>query len=342
MVLNSSKFTYCGDLSSNPCDSKAKSGYSCDYHRIVEVGGGEKLLRRDNIGRFGIGFVSTYQVTDHPEIYSSGIKLTLVPEDGAWFIEPYDERGGTTFFLPWAKDPNTKARKGLGVSNVNAAHIDRLAEDVKRVLRESLLFLRHVHVAEVRRDGALLQGCELDRSDESELLVSFRPGGEVEQWRILRADAAEAAMRLCGTHPQLVSLDRSTEVGIGLRTDPELLPEGLLYAFLPTEQSSGLPLHINADFFPEPDRKAVIFAGHQHEQAWNEMLMEAAAEEIARDPEGLLRMLGHVQLWQILGKAYELRSGSSNRPTCYKRIWERVQVTAPSPFKVLIDTHTRT
>ena len=316
-------------LSSNPCDFKAKSGYSCDYHRIVEMGGGGKLLRSDNIGRFGIGFVSTYQVTDHPEIRSSGIKLTLVPEDGAWFIEqPYDEPGGTTFFLPWAKDPNTEARKGLGVSHVNAAHIDRLAEDLQRVLRESLLFLRHVRVAEVRRDGALLQSCELDRSDESELIVSFRPGGEVEQWHILRADAAEAAKRLCGTHPQLASLDRSTEVSIGLRTDAELLPEGLLYAFLPTEQSSGLPLHINADFFPEPDRKAVIFAGHQHEQAWNEMLMEAAAEEIARDPEGLLRMLGHVQLWQILSKAYELRSGSSNRRACYKHIWERVKGTA--------------
>ena len=136
------------------------------------------------------------------------------------------------------------------------------------------------------------------------------------------------AKRLCGTHPQLASLDRSTEVSIGLRIDPELLPEGLLYAFLPTEQSSGLPLHINADFFPEPDRKAVIFAGHQHEQAWNEMLMEAAVEEIARDPEGLLRMLGHVQLWQILGRAYELTARPSSLPACYQHLWERLKVTA--------------
>ena len=47
-------------------------------------------------------------------------------------------------------------------------------------------------------------------------------------------------------------------------------------------------MHINADFFPESDRKAVIFAGHQHEQAWNEMLIDTAAAEIARDPEALL------------------------------------------------------
>ena len=205
------------------------------------------------------------------------------------------------------------------------------------MLQQSLLFLRHVRIAEVRREGALLQGCELDRSDESDLIVSFRPGDEIEQWHILRADAAEAAKRLCDTHPQLASLDRKTEVGIGLRTEPELLSEGLLYAFLPTEQSSGLPLHINADFFPESDRKAVIFKGHQHEQAWNEMLVKAAAEEIARDPEGLLDMLGHVQLWQILGKAYELVSRPPGLPACYTHLWERLKATATRAH--IVQTH---
>ena len=330
VVRNSGEFTYCGDLDSSPCAFEVEAGYSCDYHRITEVGGGGKLLQHENIGRFGIGFLSVYQVTDHPEIYSSGVKLTLVPESGEWFIEePFDEPAGTALCLPWARNPKTKARSGLGVSHVSAAHIDRLAEDFQRVLQQSLLFLRHVRIAEIRRDGALLQGCELDRSDESDLIVSFRPGGEVEQWHILRADAAQAARRLCATHPQLISLDRRTEVGIGLRTDPEPLSEGLLYAFLPTEQSSGLPLHINADFFPESDRKAVIFKGHQHEQAWNEMLVKAAAEEIARDPQGLLDMLGHVQLWQILGKSYELASRPSGLPSCYTHLWERLKATAP-------------
>ena len=127
----------------------------------------------------------------------------------------------------------------------------------------ALLFLRHVGSAEVRRDGSLLLGCDLARDNGSDLIVSFRPDGNDEYWHILRADASETAKRLYNAHSVLAPLNRSTEVGIGLRTYPGLLAEGLLYAFLPTEQSSGLPLHINADFFPEPDRKAVIFAGHQ-------------------------------------------------------------------------------
>jgi hypothetical protein len=332
LVVNSGKFTYCGDLHTRPCSFIASSNYSCDYHRIADVGSGGKLSRGENIGRFGIGFVSTYQVTDHPEIRSSGIKLTLHPEEGQWFIEPFEQPEGTTFFLPWADDPNTEARLALGVSHVSTAHVDQLVEDFQKVLRNSLLFLRHVRTAEVRRNGQLLVACDLDRSDGSDLIVSFRPSGEVEQWHILRADAAESAARLYAAHPRLESLGRGTKISIGLRIDPEPLTEGVLYAFLPTEQSTGLPMHINADFFPESDRKSIMFAKHEnvqaftHEDAWNAMLIDAAAAELARDPEGLRKTLGDAHLWQILGRAFEL-SKPSNHPTCFKRFWERLKVT---------------
>jgi ribosomal protein S24E len=328
LVRNSGLFTYCGDLD-KPCVSLAEGEYKCDYHRITDVGSGGKLSRGENIGRFGIGFVSTYQVTDHPEIRSSGIKLALYPEQGQWFIEDFEEPNGTSFFLPWANDPSSAARLALGVSHVSPAHIDQLADDFQTVLRQSLLFLRYVQKAEVRRNGQLLLACDLDRSEGSDLIVSFRPSGEVEHWHILRAEAADAAQRLYATHPRLETLHRSTKISIGLRIDPKPLDEGLLYAFLPTEQLTGLPLHINADFFPESDRKAVIFAGHQHEQAWNEMLIDAAATELARDPEGLLKMVGPNQLWQILSRAYDVTSKPTAHPLSFKRFWEHLKATAP-------------
>ena len=327
LVRNSGQFTYCGDLD-KPCASLAEGNYKCDYHRITDVGSGGKLSRSENIGRFGIGFVSTYQVTDHPEIRSSGIKLALYPERGQWLIEDFDEPNGTSFFLPWANDPNSQARLALGVSTVSPAHINQLEDDFETVLRKSLLFLRHVRKAEVRRNGKLLLACDLDRSEGSALIVSFRPSGEIEHWYILRADAADAAQRLYTKHPNLETLQRSTKISIGLRIDPKPLSEGLLYAFLPTEQLTALPLHINADFFPESDRKAVIFAGHQHEQAWNEMLIDSAAAELARDPEGLLKMVGPNQLWQIVDRAYDLSTMPSGHPQCFKRFWEHLKVTA--------------
>ena len=280
-VRNSGTFDYCGDLHANMCPFQESEGYSCDYHRIVDVASGGKLGQSENIGRFGIGFVSSYQITDHPQIRSSGISLTLRPEAGEWDIEHCEETPDTEFFLPWARDANTKARQALGVSHVTATHIDRLAEDLTNVVRRSLLFLRHVTRAEVLRNGQLLAGCDLDRGDGTDLLVSFRPGDDVEQWHILRADASARAAALDAAHPRLEGLRRSTSISIGVRVDPEPLQEGLLYAFLPTEYSTGLPLHINADFFPESDRKAVIFKGHQHEHAWNEMLIDAAAGSVS-------------------------------------------------------------
>src|SRR5688572_10217868 len=119
LITNSGVFTYCGNLNVRPCGFAKETDYACDYHRIADVGSGGKLTRGGNIGRFGIGFVSTYQVTDHPEVRSAGIKLTLHPEDGQWFIEPFDQTTGTTFFLPWAVDSNTPARRALGVSHVS-------------------------------------------------------------------------------------------------------------------------------------------------------------------------------------------------------------------------------
>ena len=327
LVRNSGQFTYCGDLV-KACAFQASGNYKCDYHRITDVGSGGKLSRSENIGRFGIGFVSTYQVTDHPEIRSTGIKLSLYPERGEWSIEAFNEPNGTSFFLPWAKNPNSEARLALGVSHISTTHIDQLVDDFQKVLRNSLLFLRHVRKAELRKNGQLVLACDLDRSKGSDLIVSFKPSGAVEQWHILRTDANSAAKRLYETHPRLESLDRSTEISIGLRIDPEPLADGLIYAFLPTEQLTGLPLHINADFFPESDRKAVIFAGYQHEQAWNEMLIVAAAVELARDPEGLLRMIGPNQLWQILGRAYDLYTKPSGHPLCFKRFWEHMKATA--------------
>ena len=335
LVRNSGQFTYCGDLNTRPCGFTTKNGSSCDYHRIADVGSGGKLSDEENIGRFGIGFVSTYQVTDRPEIRSSGIKLTLHPDGGQWYIDPFEEPDGTSFFLPWARDPNTTTRRALGVSHVSSAHIDQLAADLLSVLRKSLLFLRHVRKAEVRRNGTLLLACNLDRGPASDLIVSFRPSKEIEYWHILRTEASSEAKQLCAVHPRLETSRRSTTISIGLRIDPGPIDEGLLYAFLPTEQRTGLPLHLNADFFPESDRKAVIFAGHQHEQAWNEMLIDVAAAGLAKDPDELLKMLGQIQLWRMFSDAYDLSSNPSGHPQCFKRFWERLKATGAQARIVL-------
>ena len=323
LVWNSGTFTYCGDLGKKPCPHYETEGYSCDFHRISDFGSGGKLSRSENIGRFGIGFSSTYQIADHPEIRSAGIRLTLVPEEGKCYRQPDSDDSGTSFYLPWASDPKSPGRQALGVSHITRAHIQQVAEDCRNVLRQSLLFLRHLEKAELRRNGEVLLSVELDRGDDAELIVSFEPRGEVERWFIVRADASSQANQVFERYPQLESLDRKTEVSIAIRVDPESLEEGLLYAFLPTRQSTGLPFHLNADFFPEDSRKAIIFEGHQHQQAWNELLIHTAANALAADLEGLRDRLGHEQLWEMLSASLIVAQDNKSRyPESLKLFWK--------------------
>ncbi|MEP0952377.1 MAG: DUF3883 domain-containing protein [Marinobacter sp.] len=326
IVLNSGAFSYCGDMSKQPCEWLMQAdGYSCDFHRIANVGSGGKLSKSENIGRFGIGFVSTYQITDQPEIESSRIKLRLQPERGAWDSWPVPEMSGTKFFLPWATDANSVARKALGATHVRPRDIEQLTEDFLAVIRKSLLFLHHIHAAEVRRNGELLVRCTLDRDQSSELALHFSPENITERWHIIRGEAEEEARLLSEEYERLKSDDRSSRFAIALKLEPGPLENGLLYAFLPTEQSTGLPLHINADFYPEPDRKSIIFGGNQHSRHWNDMLIGAAAKELARNPEALGAIVGIDNLWRIINPAYEISHKSKDYPDCFQQFWRHLK-----------------
>lgn len=326
IVLNSGAFSYCGDMSQQPCDWLMQAdGYSCDFHRIANVGSGGKLSKSENIGRFGIGFVSTYQITDQPEIESSRIKLRLHPEKGTWDSWPVPEMSGTKFFLPWATDANSVARKALGATHVRPRDIEQLTEDFLAVIRKSLLFLHHIHAAEVRRNGELLVRCTLDRDQSSELALHFAPENITERWHIIRGDAEEEARLLSEEYERLKSDDRSSRFAIALKLEPSPLENGLLYAFLPTEQSTGLPLHINADFYPESDRKSIIFGGNQHSRHWNDMLIGAAAKELARNPEALGAIVGIDNLWRIINPAYEISHKSNDYPDCFQQFWKHLK-----------------
>ena len=50
----------------------------------------------------------------------------------------------------------------------------------------------------------------------------------------------------------------------------------------PTEQSTGLPFHIDADFFPASDRKSIAFGdSYDPRSEWNRAALKAAASVVA-------------------------------------------------------------
>lgn len=126
VIWNNSKFKYCGRLVDINCPFyQPDRTRSCDYHSIIKVANGQKKLDPDNIGRFGIGFVSTYQIADHPMIESAGVKLILFPERANWTGESIPVEEGTRFTLQWARDPNSQTRLALDLSPLAGSDIEK-------------------------------------------------------------------------------------------------------------------------------------------------------------------------------------------------------------------------
>lgn len=320
-LFNSGEFSYCGNLASPNCLTEEES---CDFHRIKEVASGGKLGNPNNIGRFGIGFVSTYQITDTPEIKSNGIKLKLLPEKGQSIVETIQKESGSSFFLPWAFDQTSHARQALNLSAINNNDIQEITNSFLSVVRHSLLFLRHVKNVLIKINGNTLLECTIDRSIGNEFMIEFQPDDIVEMWHILRANAASKMTDLFDAYPQLEQLQRNTDISIAIRIEPKPLEKGLLYAYLPTEQRTQLPLHINADFFPESDRKSIIFSG-KHERAWNEALVEEAAKKIAEFPTSLLQIMGQMPFWKLLENAYLLHKSPEKPSASFDFIWRHLK-----------------
>ncbi len=312
-VWNDAKFDACGhDIESDICkwelETSSRRRKACDFHAISNVSSSNKYLDRELIGRFGIGFVSVYQVTDTPIIRSLDVQLELDPLRGKSTISTIPEIDGSEFILPWAYDPDSPFRDKLSASAINPSDLDVLQDDLVRVAKDCLLFLRNLKKIEISRDGNKVKSSERLDLEGNKILLAHQPEDTVDDWFIIKADANEAAQSLREKYVQIKKLDRKTGIQIAFLLDQENTLPGQIFAYLPTEQQSPLPCHINADFFPEQNRKALILSGEQHERYWNEMLLGVAAKEIANHLLELRDVFKPEGLWHLIGEAFEKRS----------------------------------
>jgi len=332
-VWNSGVFSRCEDLNKKCSFNETL----CNFHSLIEFASGSKQASSENIGRFGIGFVSTYQITDYPVVKSNNLKVELRPDKGKAKVSSVDYPEGTEFFLPWAK-LESNLRKSLHSSPVTDGHIKQVFEGCQKVLKHSLFFLKHIQRAEVRRNGKLETLVELER-DQKDLIVSFKPQNKSEQWLILNSTIEKSKKKVAfDRYSELERADRKDNISIAIRVeDDSTFNTGLLYAFLPTQKSTGLPLHINGDFFPESSRKSLVFEGGQEKQHWNELLIEAAANSISENLELLIDEIGHIQLWNLLNKARELSKNSGKGlefPECFSLFWSYIKDKAEGDIKI--------
>lgn len=331
-VRNSASFSNCG-LKEKRCPWE-KAGNpdglqrSCNFHAISRMGSRNKVQVASQIGRFGIGFASVYQITDTPIIRSSGTEIALSPIEGAGNVRAVADEVGSEFELGWAST-ETETRQALKASPTPANIVQLVAEAINSVLARATLFLRHLETISLYQHGVLVSSVEINR-DKNDLRLEFKPSLRVERWKLLSRDAGDLADQrgIFNDYPILTELDRLSLVTIALPLDDTPV-DGLIYAFLPTEQSSRLPAHINADFFPHPDRRKITLSGKQHDATWNKLLIDTAARVIAENFEELLKTIGAERLWAIVSASYDLRDTE-----CFRSFWTDIQTVAKNSISV--------
>jgi hypothetical protein len=332
VVDNDGVFSDCGQAEEPECPwrNDPVRGYMCDFHGFRNVASGHKREREGTTGAFGIGFISVYQITDRPELISAG-RHWILRED-----RPENERIGvcpgcevchapglpkTRFILPWVFDGNSPLRRALRAPAQSPDSAQQLQEELCRSVPAAMIFLKQLGTMEVSVGGKKILA--LQRILENDSLI-ISDGTKDRIWHLLRGEFNQEANRLRSVHANRIEPKRTANVVIAFPEEP--FDRGLLCACLPTQQETGLPFHINADFFPNSDRKRLILE-QEYQSEWNRAAISAAAKVIADRLPELPQLLGHRHLWHFFDTLQRVgrEAESGHNDKSFSQFWHQVQ-----------------
>ena len=155
--------------------------------------------------------------------------------------------------------------------------------------------------------------------------ITLTVDGHEQNWLLIRGDFEEEARAMRALQGDRIEAKRDARIILAVPFEDDRL-EGLLCAFLPTEESLGLPFHLHANFFPSTDRKRVLF-DHDFRGEWNLAAIKAAADAIANNLETLRDRMGATRLWSLFTKLEELNRDTGFGPAvkAKKLFWEIVE-----------------
>jgi len=303
VVWNDSVFSDCGMQGDRECPWKANRGFRCDFHRFRTTAGSDKRGEAGTTGAFGIGFISVYQITDYPEIRSNGWHWAIDPS------QPEERRistasdaltVGTLLRLPWARDRSTAVRSALDLPPVADDQVEHVAMELAEELSEILLFLQRVRTITVRRNN---KNMLVAKRTELGGAIYLEANNELTSWKVFKTDFDNEAASLRRQYEDQIEPKRKSGVTIVFPAD-EITVEGKLFATLPTDQFTSLPFHIDADFYPSPDRKRILF-DDDYQGEWNKAAIDAAADLVNSIVPELPMLVAKDLVWPFLRKIYD-------------------------------------
>ena len=227
---------------------------------------------------------------------------------------------GTTFKLPWAYQ-ESRVRHELRSPRIEMAYVESFVEEIKEALPTAILFLKKLERIDLLRNGTLVS--RITRIiDGQSVLVDC--DGECQVWRIFEGDFSVEGTSLKDKFGSIIEDTRSSVVKIAI---PDAVGAGgLLFATLPTEQSTGLPLHVDADFFPASDRKSIAFEDFTDPRSeWNRAALREAAAIVHENIIAIRDSFGKDagSFWGLLARLYALhREHENNDLVPLKVFWE--------------------
>ena len=256
------------------------NGTSFDARDVVGVCSiGQTTKRKQQIGFFGVGFKSVYEVTDRPQIYSADYQFEIADVSIPKLLDrrpPDVPADGTVLVLP-LRDPRDSVRSPEALFAMASEldpmvlftlrQIDRIELRLRREDGSSERYAIHEEREGARRWSRIRQEPEgwvrgyVIQDDEYDYDLGFRAPGRPD----------------------------STRVMVGARLDeggvPQPLPEeaATIYSYLPTEQHSGLRFFVQGHFDVPVDRERIT-----EDSSWNRWILSKVPYQLERLAQRLL------------------------------------------------------
>lgn len=246
------------------------TGTSFDEKNVFALSNiGRSTKGENHIGFFGIGFKSVFQVTDSPEIHSGPYhfkyddKNLIVPE---WINQPdYEPLSGSVFNLPFKDNEVFK----------------EINEQLNLFTGSVLLFLRHIKIIHVN-DVSF----ELKKHSYVENTFTLLKNGSIESHLKKYSSVLEIPIEI----QQIIQRDRGLkwskkrleEISISFQVDENGVPtpnqKGRIFAFFPTEITTGLSFNLQADFHVPLTRTTL----QNPKGDWNQWIFQNAYQPIVK------------------------------------------------------------
>src|SRR5690606_4400666 len=96
--------------------------------------------------------------------------------------------------------------------------------------------------------------------------ILIQSGSNVVIWNVFSGDFSDEGNVLRQKYGHQIEEKRRSGVRVAIPDEP--VERGRLFAVLPSDTSTPLPFHIDADFFPTTDRKRIIL-DEDYQSEWN-------------------------------------------------------------------------